>query len=192
MAGLNDSRLLGVPRLPLLSRPIAREDTQTVTIPAYNDRDLFDAIRIVADLLNVRPKSHGAGHYAGVFKVARPIDDDGFGIVEAIGVLPRHDVETRISQMTAHFFRDAGNAAAVEYLDADYIERIRLRSGERFRFRFGGKFRLRPGRRFRLRPGDGFRFRFGRRGSRRQPSLDVEDDERCKGQRRQNKHHDFS
>ena len=184
-----------------MTRPIAREDTQTVIVLAYNDRDLFEAIRVLDDLLNMRPKSQGAGHPAGVFKGARPIDDDGFGVVEAIGVLPRHNVETRISQMTPHFFRDTGNAAAVEYLDTDYFERIRLWSGERFRLRFGGefrlrsgrRFRLRSGRRFRLRPGDRFRFRFGRRGSsRRQPSLDIEDDERCKGQRRQNRQHDFS
>ncbi len=175
-----------------MTRPIAREDTQTVIVLAYNDRDLFEAIRVLDDLLNMRPKSQGAGHPAGVFKGARPIDDDGFGVVEAIGVLPRHNVETRISQMTPHFFRDTGNAAAVEYLDTDYFERIRLWSGERFRLRFGGEFRLRSGRRFRLRPGDRFRFRFGRRGSRRQPSLDIEDDERCKGQRRQNRQHDFS
>ena len=103
----------------LPSRLVAGKDSQSIVIPTYDDRDLFDAIRVMYDLLNVRPKPHGAGYSAGVFKISDPVDDDGFGIVEAIGVFPGHDVETHFPQVSPHLFRNPGNAATVEYFDAD-------------------------------------------------------------------------
>ena len=167
-----------------LSLPIGGKEAQAVVIPAYDDRDLLDAIWVVDDLLNMRAQSHCACHPACVFKVARPVDDHGFGIIEAIRILPRHYVEARFPQITPHLFRDAGNAAPVEYFDADSPHRIRTGFCNRLRFRYGERCRRRCG--------GAFRHWIDGRGLGGQPSLDVEDGDRCKGQNRQSGQDDFS
>ncbi len=95
------------------------EQAEALVVATDDDGHLFEAVPLVADLLDRVRDPQGSGDAAGALQVACTVDHEGLEKTETRGVALVDDIEAKGAGLTCHACRHAQITAAVEHGDAD-------------------------------------------------------------------------